>query len=337
MKEAKYYQKLEDKKVICHLCRHNCQIADGKKGICAVRKNSGGILYSLVYERLIAKNIDPIEKKPLFHFLPSSRSYSIATVGCNFKCLHCQNYEISQSPREEDIIMGSIFTAKEIVEDAYNKGCQSISYTYTEPTIYYEFAYDTAVLAKERGIKNVFVTNGYIEDKPLEDIKPYLDAANIDLKGFSEDFYRKVCGASLKGVLESILKYKKLDIWIELTTLIIPTYNDSEDELTKIARFIKQELGADTPWHVTAFYPTYKLLNVPKTPVKTLQMARNLGLAEGLNYVYTGNIPGEEGESTFCPSCRKKIIERIGFYIKKIEIESGRCKYCQHPISGIWS
>lgn len=337
MKEAKYYQKLEDKRVRCYLCRHNCLIKDGNKGLCAVRKNIDGTLYSLVYERVIAKNVDPIEKKPLFHFLPATRSYSIATVGCNFRCLHCQNYDISQIPREEDIILGSIISPEEIVSDALYYDCKSISYTYTEPTIFYEYAYDVSVIAKEKGLKNVFVTNGYIEDKPLEDIKPYLDAANVDLKGYSEEFYKKVCGATLKGVLDSLIKYKKLDIWLEVTTLIIPNYNDKEEDLKGIAKFIKNELGVDTPWHLTAFYPTYKLLDAPRTPIKTLKIAREIGLSEGLNYVYTGNIPEEDGESTYCPSCKKKIIERIGFTVKKNHVVSGRCKYCDREIAGIWS
>lgn len=337
MKEAKYYEKIEDKKVKCNLCRHHCQISEEKKGICGVRKNINGVLYSLVYERVIAKNIDPIEKKPLFHFLPATKSYSIATVGCNFRCLHCQNYEISQMPREEDTIMGSIISAEEIVNSALYYDCKSISYTYTEPTIYYEFAYDVSVLAKEKGLKNVFVTNGYIEKEPLEDISPYLDGANVDLKGFTEDFYKKVCGATLKGVLDSLINYKRLGIWLEITTLIIPGYNDKEDELKGIAKFIKENLGIDTPWHVTAFYPTYKLTSASPTPVKTLKKAREIGLSEGLNYVYTGNIPGEEGESTFCPSCKKKIIERIGFRIAKNDIIGGKCKFCNKEIAGIWS
>ncbi|MCX7990835.1 MAG: AmmeMemoRadiSam system radical SAM enzyme [Proteobacteria bacterium] len=337
MKEAKYFEKLEDKKVSCFLCRHHCIIKEDKKGICGVRKNINGSLYSLVYERVIAKNVDPIEKKPLFHFLPSTKSYSIATVGCNFRCFHCQNYEISQMPREEDTIMGSIIPVEDIVDSAIYYDCKSISYTYTEPTIFYEYAYDVAVLAKQKGLKNVFVTNGYIEKKPLEDIKPYLDGANVDLKGFSEDFYKKVCGASLKGVLESLINYKKLDIWLEITTLIIPTYNDKEEELKGVARFIKAELGEETPWHVTAFYPTYKLTDAPPTPVKTLKMAREIGFSEGLKYVYTGNIPGEEGESTYCPHCRKKIIERVGFRVSKLDIINGSCKFCNREIAGVWS
>lgn len=336
-KEAKYYEKVDGDRVRCSLCRHNCVIAKGKKGICGVRENINGLLYSLVYGRAIAKNVDPIEKKPLFHFLPSSRSYSIATVGCNFRCLNCQNYEISQMPAEEDTIMGSFMTPEEIVNSAIYYDCKSISYTYTEPTIFYEYAYDVAFLAKERGLKNVFVTNGYIEKKPLEDISPYLDGSNVDLKGFSEDFYKKVCGASLKGVLDSLINYKKLGIWLEVTTLIIPNYNDKDEELRGIAKFIKEELGDDTPWHVSAFYPTYKLLDVPETPAKTLKIAREIGLSEGLNYVYTGNIPGKEGESTFCPSCKNLVIERIGFSVTKFNLEKGSCKFCKKEIAGIWS
>jgi len=233
MKEALFYEKSEGGKVRCGLCRFRCLIADGKRGICGVRENRGGILYSLVYAKSIAEQVDPIEKKPLFHFLPGSLSFSVATMGCNFRCRHCQNYTISQLPREDGRILGTELMPDEIVERALAADCRSISYTYTEPTIFFEYAYDTAVIAHRKGLKNVFVTNGYISEEALKFIHPYLDAANIDLKAFTDSFYREVVGgAKLEEVLASIRLYKKLGIWVELTTLIIPGLNDSDEELT---------------------------------------------------------------------------------------------------------
>ncbi|GAB4441847.1 MAG: AmmeMemoRadiSam system radical SAM enzyme [bacterium] len=335
MKQARYFEKREDA-VQCFLCRHHCVIKKGHTGICGVRKNVEGVLVALTYAKAIAKHLDPIEKKPLFHFFPGSVSYSIATVGCNFRCLYCQNYDISQMPKEEGTILGEHYPPEEVVSDAENSGAKSIAYTYTEPTIFFEYAFDTAKLAKERGLYNIFVTNGYTEDKPLTDIKPYLDAANVDLKGFREEFYKKVCGATLKGVLDTLKHYKKLGIWIEVTTLVIPKYNDSDEELKDIAKFIKNELSEDTPWHVTAFYPTYKLLDAPPTSAKTLRRAWEIGKSEGLFYVYTGNIPGEKGESTFCPKCGKVIIERVGFSIRKNNLKGSDCGFCGEKISGIF-
>lgn len=336
MKQASYFVKKSDNTVQCFLCRHNCSIKNDKSGICGVRKNINGSLVALNYAKAIAKHLDPVEKKPLFHFFPGSSSYSIATVGCNFRCLYCQNYDISQMPKEQGMILGDHYPPYEVVKDALDFGALSIAYTYTEPTIFFEYAYDTAKLAKEKKLYNIFVTNGYTEDKPLTDIKPYLDAANVDLKGFREDFYKKVCGATLRGVLDTLKLYKKLDIWIEVTTLVIPGYNDSNEELRDIARFIKNELSEDTPWHVTAFYPTYKLLDAPPTSATTLRRARDIGKSEGLLYVYTGNIPGEEGEDTFCPGCGKKIINREGFRIKKIDLNVDKCRFCNTKIAGIF-
>ncbi|MCX5816106.1 MAG: AmmeMemoRadiSam system radical SAM enzyme [Proteobacteria bacterium] len=335
MREASFYEKLDDNKVHCHLCRHNCLIAESKRGICSVRENRSGILYSLVYGMPCSYHVDPIEKKPFFHFYPGSKAFSIATAGCNFRCLHCQNYEISQMPMDNTQIVGQKMSPQEVVELAQRSGCKSISYTYTEPTIFYEYAFDIAKLAKEKGIANNFVTNGYIQDEPLTAIKPFLDAANIDLKGFSEDFYRKVCGADLSRVLDTIRLYKKLGIWIELTTLIIPGHNDSEKELQGIAKFIKDELGAETPWHVSAFYPTYKLLDVNRTSPKALHRARQIGMEEGLRYVYEGNIPGSDGENTYCYNCNKPVIRRYGYSITDYNIKDGACTFCGATIGGI--
>ncbi len=325
----------EGGKVLCGLCNHRCLISDGKRGICAVRENRDGVLYSLVYDKVIAQNIDPIEKKPLFHFLPGSRSFSIATPGCNFRCLHCQNADISQLPRDhQGIITGREVQPAAIVEAAREYGCASISYTYTEPTIFFELAYDTARLAVEAGIRNVFVTNGYITPEALKTIKPWLHAANIDLKGFTEDFYRKVCGAKLQPLIDSIRLYKELGIWIEITTLVIPGHNDSDEELRKIAGFIKS-VGEDIPWHVSRFHPTYKLLDSPITPAATLSRARQIGLDSGLRYVYEGNIPGE-GEETFCPQCRKSLVKRIGFQVLDNGVKAGKCGFCGTKMDGVW-
>jgi pyruvate formate lyase activating enzyme len=335
VREASFYEKHDDHEVRCRLCRHLCLIPDGKRGICGVRQNSGGVLYTLVYGKPCSWHVDPIEKKPLYHFFPGSKAFSIATVGCNFRCLHCQNHEISQLPREEKRITGFAMSPEEVVNQARSEGCRSISYTYTEPTMFYEYAFDIARLAKEAGLANNFVTNGYIEEEPLVAIRPYLDAANIDLKGFSSAFYKKVCGANLEGVVASIGKYKSLGIWIELTTLIIPKHNDSEAELKEIAKFIANDVGRETPWHVSAFYPTYRLTDSPRTPPETLIRAREIGIEAGLRYVYTGNIPGLDGESTYCPNCKKAVVERWGFSITRYNIKTGSCAFCGTTIDGV--
>lgn len=336
MKEAMFYEKMEGGRLRCGLCRFRCLIAVGKRGHCRVRENRDGILYSLVYGRAVAEHVDPIEKKPLFHVLPGSRSYSVATVGCNFRCLHCQNYSISQ-PEEDGVEHSGVFVApKTIVERALAAGCHSIAYTYTEPTIFFEYAYDTAVLAKAAGLKNIFVSNGYITNEALACIAPYLDAANIDLKGFSEPFYREVVGASLGEVLDCIREYKRLGIWLELTTLIIPNRNDAPEELRAIAKFIADELGVDTPWHVSQFYPTYRLTGQPRTPIATLKEARRIGLEAGLRYVYEGNVPGEGGENSCCPYCGGLLLKRYGYIIEKNLLDRGRCPGCGLEVKGVW-
>ncbi|HIJ86207.1 MAG TPA: AmmeMemoRadiSam system radical SAM enzyme [Desulfuromonadales bacterium] len=334
MKEAMFYQREGDGRVRCGLCRFRCLIGDGARGICAVRENRGGTLYSLVYGRVCAESVDPIEKKPLFHLLPGSSTYSIATVGCNFHCLHCQNYSISQVAQHAPV-RGAEVSPQEIVQRAVAAGCSSISYTYTEPTIFFEFAYDTARLASEAGLKNIFVTNGYISREALAAIATFLDAANIDLKGFSESFYREVVHARLSEVLDSIIEYRRQGVWIEITTLIIPGLNDSDAELRGMAEFIAANLGVDTPWHVSGFHPTYQLTERPGTPVETLRKARQIGIAAGLHYVYEGNRPGEGGESTYCPSCSALLIERNGYRISSNSIREGFCPACGTAIAGV--
>jgi len=335
MKVAMFQGPQEAGKVRCGLCSHRCLIAPGRRGICSVRENQDGLLVTLVYDKVIARNIDPIEKKPLFHFLPGSRSFSIATPGCNFRCKHCQNADISQLPQDHGgMVLGEAMAPSEIVKAAVQHRCASISYTYTEPTIYFELAYDTAKLAHEKGIKNVFVTNGYITAEALREVRPYLDAANIDLKAFTDDFYKSVCGARLQPVLESIRLYKELGIWIEITTLIIPGHNDSENELEQIAGFIRS-VDPGIPWHVSRFHPTYKLMDRPVTPVETLKRARQIGLDAGLRYVYEGNIPGE-GEETDCWNCRRSLVKRFGFSVEEISVSEGKCAFCGAKIDGVW-
>ena len=334
MREARLYKQAAGGYTDCFVCSFRCHIADGKVGVCGVRENIGGVLYTLVYGRLISRHVDPIEKKPLYHFQPSSSSYSIATVGCNFRCLHCQNSEISQMPRDQRRILGEEASPEEIASEAFATGCSSISYTYTEPTIFMEYAYDTGVLAKEKGLKNVFVTNGYMTKECLDELKGVLDAANVDVKGFTEPFYKKVCGARLAPVLESVEYMRAIGIWVEITTLIIPTLNDSEDELRSIARWIYRT-DKSIPWHVSAFHPAYKLTDLPSTPFKTIERAREIGLEEGLRYVYTGNIPGKAGESTYCYNCKKLLIERSGFTVKKNAIVESMCPHCGTAVDGV--
>ena len=336
MKEAMFYHKLDGDRVRCGLCRFRCLIGTGKRGHCRVRENRDGVLYSLVYGRVVAEHVDPVEKKPLFHLLPGSRSYSVATVGCNFRCLHCQNYSISQPDEGSVEHSGSFIAPETVVERALAAGCRSISYTYTEPTIFFEYAYQIAKLARQAGLKNIFVTNGYITNEALAVIAPYLDAANIDLKGFTDSFYQEVVGASLGEVLDCIREYKRLGIWLELTTLVIPNRNDSEKELRDIAQFIVSEIGKETPWHVTQFYPTHRLTDEPRTPVTTLREARRIALDAGLRYVYEGNVPGEGGENSYCPSCGGLLIRRYGYLVEKNFLADGSCPGCGFAIDGIW-
>ncbi len=338
MKRADFQRTIdEEKKIVeCYLCAHNCRIKEGKRGICQVRENRDGVLYSLNYGKLISQNIDPIEKKPLFHLLPGSLSYSIATVGCNFRCQHCQNYDISQYPRlHSGTIAGKDATPEEIVVSAREHGCRSISYTYIEPTIFFEFAYDCAQLAHKSGIKNVFVSNGYTSPEATRKIAPFLDGNNIDLKAFTDKFYREVCGAKLGPVLDTISLMKELGVWVEVTTLVIPDWNDSDSELQEIARFIKS-VDPEMPWHVTRFHPTFKMTDRGATPVSTLQRARHIGLAEGLKYVFVGNMPGEDGESTICPQCKETVLERMGFTIVSQNLAGGKCGNCGQSIAGVF-
>jgi pyruvate formate lyase activating enzyme len=334
MREAMLYEGLGHQEVKCHLCAHRCLIKNQKRGICGVRENQDGRLLTLVYARAIARHVDPVEKKPLFHFQPGSRTYSIATAGCNFRCVFCQNADISQMPRDLKRILGEEFPPEQVVSACRRSGCSSISYTYTEPTIFFEYAFETAKLARAAGLKNIFVSNGYMTPEALDTIHPYLDAANVDLKAFTDEFYKEQCGAKLAPVLDSLRKLKTMGVWLEITTLLIPTLNDSDRELTAIAMFIK-DLGPETPWHVSRFHPTYRLTTVSSTPVATLRRAREIGLQAGLHHVYTGNIPGDEGEKTFCHHCGRVLIDRYGFSTGRYAIQNGRCHDCKTRVAGV--
>lgn len=333
MKKSLLFKKLPPKTVQCLTCNHFCSPSEGKRTKCGVRENRNGILYVLNNDKIIAANIDPVEKKPLFHFLPGSLTFSIATVGCNFSCLFCQNWEISQQPKPQNPILGKKITPKQIIQAALQNNCKSIAYTYTEPTIFLELALPTMKLAKKYGLFNIWVSNGYMSLYTLDLIAPYLDAINVDLKSFSKEFYQKICGARLEPVLNNLKEIIKRKIHLEITTLIIPTLNDSEKEIKQIAQFIKKELGPEIPWHVSRFYPAYKLSNFPATPIETIYKAYEIGKKQGLYFVYTGNIPlkplGINTESTICPRCQKIVIERLGFKIISYNInKKGKCRFC---------
>lgn len=333
LKEAILYEKLSKSRVRCHLCAHHCVIAEGKLGVCWVRKNVHGMLYTLVYGRTISQHVDPVEKKPLYHFYPGSRAYSIATPGCNFRCQWCQNADIAHMPRERGLIAGYEATPEQIVADARATGSRSIAYTYTEPTVFFEYAYATARLARAAGIANIYVTNGYMTSEMLETFQPYLDAANVDLKAFRQKTYNRYVGAGLGPVLDAMQAMKRLGIWLEVTTLVVPGLNDDPAELRDAARFVAQELGAETPWHLSRFFPTYHMTDRPPTPIATLRRAWEIGLQEGLRYVYLGNVAGES--NTSCHQCGRLLIRRSGYWIAENHVRDGRCPTCGTPVAGV--
>jgi pyruvate formate lyase activating enzyme len=334
MKEALFYRQEAEGAVRCSLCNHRCRIAQGKEGLCRVRKNNRGMLYSLNYGRIVAANLDPIEKKPLFHLLPGSSSYSIAASGCNFRCGFCQNWEISQIQADGPVFGGEA-SPRQVVEEAVRRKAVSVSYTYTEPTIYFEFAYDCAVLAREAGLRNIFVTNGYMTDDALKYIGPYLDAANVDLKSFRDDFYKKICHATLPPVLDTIISLRHMGIWVEVTTLIIPGVNDSHKELAEIASFLAS-VDKDIPWHISRFHPDYEMNQLSVTPPEVLQEAYHIGRSKGLHFVYIGNMPTDSSEATLCPHCSKPVVERHGFFVESNRMQHGRCGFCKGEVAGVW-
>jgi pyruvate formate lyase activating enzyme len=321
--------------VECYLCNHHCRIADGEFGVCGMRENRLGKLYTHAYGDLIAAHVDPIEKKPLYHFMPGTNSFSIATMGCNFKCSFCQNWQISQiSKRDGGSVEGYRMRPEEVVQSALDHRCRSISYTYTEPTIFFEYACEISRLARHAGLANVFVTNGYMTTEALEVIAPYLDAANVDLKSFRDEFYRKTCRGRLEPVLESIRFMKKLGIWIEVTTLIVPGTNDTDEELGNIARFLA-EVDPDIPWHLSRFHPDYRMQEIGATPLELLKGACSIGKKAGLRYIYLGNVVGEPAE-TLCPGCRNAVIRRRGFWLERNDLRETQCPRCGTHIAGVF-
>ncbi len=337
MKEAILYEKLEDKKVQCRVCNHYCTILPNKRGICGVRENKDGELFFLVYGKAISEGIDPIEKKPFFHFLPGTKSLSIATVGCNFRCENCQNWQISQASKQSGYtdleIIGEDLPAEKVIKDAIKNNCQSIAYTYTEPTIFVDYALDCMKLAHKKGLKNVWVSNGYMSDETLKLIIPYLDAINVDLKFFDNKNYQKICGGKLDPILKNLKMLKNNSVWVEVTTLAIPTLSDDPETFNKIASFIKNKLGSETPWHISAFSPeiSYKMQHIPPTEIATLKTAYTIGKKVGLKYVYTGNVPGLDSEHTYCPKCNAVVIERLGFRTDRHD-HDGNCPDCNSSV-----
>ena len=323
-----------NKEVQCLLCPRRCRLQEGMRGDCRVRINLGGRLETLVYGNPCAVHIDPVEKKPLFHLLPESTTFSIATAGCNLHCKFCQNWSISQVPPEETRNMD--MPPARVVQLALRGGCRSIAYTYSEPVVFYEYMLATAKLAREKGLKNIMVTAAYINPEPLKEICKWIDAANIDLKGFTEKYYQEVCSGLLQPVLDSIEITRKAGVWVELTNLIIPTLNDDPADIKKMCLWIKNNVGENTPLHFSRFYPMYKLKNIPLTSAETLFKAREIALEAGLRYVYVGNIPGQGGGNTYCPNCNRIVIGRIGYSIKENNLRNGKCAFCGWPIAGVW-
>ena len=332
--EALLYEKLADNKVRCQLCAHHCLIADGKRGICRVRENKAGVLYSIIYGKLIAAHVDPIEKKPMFHFYPGSRSFSIASPGCNFDCQWCQNWEISQGDSAAAAARCPYTPPQDVVSAAKREGCQSISYTYTEPTVFFEFTQDVGILAREVGLKNVYVSNGYMSPQTIALLARWLDAANVDIKAFSDEVYRKHIGARLQPVLDACSLLKQAGVWLEITTLLIPGLNDDEAQIRGLTRYIARELGAETPWHVSRFFPRYKYQNTDATSVGSIEKAMEIGKAEGLRYVYAGNIAGSA--DTYCPQCGAVLIKRTGMSTLSSRVShKGACPVCGARIAGV--
>jgi pyruvate formate lyase activating enzyme len=332
--EAKYYLKIDKKIVQCLLCPRKCTISEGGRGFCGVRENKNGKLYSLVYSNPVAVHLDPIEKKPLFHFYPGTSAFSLATVGCNLRCRFCQNWQISQAFPED--YRGYLLPPEKVIEEAKKMKAKTIAYTYTEPVVFFEYMLECAKLAKSCGIKNMFHSAGYINPEPLKEIAKYLDGANIDLKAFNQEFYNKYSFGELKTVLNTLKILKEKGVHLEITNLIIPGVNDNFEEIERMCKWIEKNLGDDVPLHFSRFYPQYKLANLPPTPVETLERAVNIAKKAGLKFVYIGNVPGHKFENTYCPKCQKILIKRRGYEILENHILNGKCKFCGEKIPGKW-
>ena len=334
IREASFYEKLPYQKTKCKLCPRECVIDDHERGYCGVRENRGGTYYTLVHSRVCAAHIDPVEKKPFFHFYPGTLAFSVATAGCNVNCKMCQNWDISQARPEQ--VHADYLPPATLAQLARDNGCDSIAYTYSEPVIFYEYVADSARAARAAGVKSAVVTGGYIQQEPLKKLCGLVDAVKVDLKGFTQKFYKEVVNGELKPVLEALSTMRKLGMWNEIVYLVIPTLNDSDAEFKGLARWMKTELGADVPVHFTRFHPEYLLKNLPPTPLETLERAKAIGDAEGLHYVYIGNVPGHPAENTYCPKCRRIVVKRSGFTIEGMFLKKGKCQYCQQEIAGIW-
>jgi pyruvate formate lyase activating enzyme len=333
--EAMFYKKLPENKIECEICPKRCKIAPLERGYCGNKENRDGKYYTLVYGAVCAAHVDPIEKKPLFHYLPGSLAFSIATAGCNFECRFCQNWQIAQYRPEQ--VRSEYMPPDKVVEIARSTGSRSIAYTYTEPVVFYTFMYDTARLARKEGIGSVMITNGYINAAPMEKLCEVLTGVKVDLKAFSEDFYKNTCSGELKPVLETLKLLKRLRMWTEIVVLLIPTMNDGKDEIRQMSRWILDHLGPDVPVHFSRFYPMYKIKNLPPTPISTLEMAHSVAREAGLHYVYLGNVWGHAAENTYCPKCKKMVIRRIGYKVASMDIRDGKCTFCGFAIPGVWS
>ncbi|HXX15615.1 MAG TPA: AmmeMemoRadiSam system radical SAM enzyme [Candidatus Eremiobacteraceae bacterium] len=332
--EAQFYEKLPYKKTRCKLCPRECVIDDRERGYCGVRENDGGSYYTLVHSRVCAAHIDPIEKKPFFHFCPGTPAFSVATAGCNVNCKMCQNWDISQSRPEQ--VRSTYLPAKELANVAQQNRCPIIAYTYSEPVVFYEYLRDAADAGHALGIKSVVVTGAFVQQDPLKKLCQGVDAIKVDLKAFSDKFYKEVVNGELKPVLDALVTMRKLGMWNEIVYLVIPTLNDSDTEFRALAQWIKSDLGVDVPLHFSRFHPEYLLKNLPPTPLETLERAKAIADAEGLHYVYLGNVPGHPAENTYCPKCHRVVIGRIGFTVTEMHLRKGKCEYCQQAIPGVW-
>ncbi len=332
--EALYYKKLEHKEVQCLLCPRECMVGDQERGYCGVRENRLGTYYTLVYNRPCTARPDPIEKKPFYHFHPRTLAYSLATAGCNMNCKYCQNWEISQVRPEQ--VRSFLMTSKDCARRAADLDCLSIAYTYTEPIVFWEYMYDCSKEARKAGIKNVMISAGFIEEKPLRALLPLMDAVKIDLKAFSDTYYREVCRGRLEPVLEALKIIREMGVWLEIVYLVLPTMNDGPDEIRALCTWVRKELGPDVPIHFSRFHPTYLMKNLPPTPVDTLERLWKIARSEGIRYPYIGNVPGHPGESTLCPECGVRLIHRTGYNVRVEALRRGTCKDCGLKIPGVW-
>jgi pyruvate formate lyase activating enzyme len=334
-REASWYRKLPESRVECQLCPRGCQVADAERGSCGVRENRGGTYHTLVYGVACAVHVDPIEKKPFFHVLPGAQSLSFATAGCNVECKFCQNWEISQFRPEQ--VRAEYLPPEALAEVARRSGLPLLSATFSEPTVFWEYVRDTALAGKRAGVRTTVVSNGYIQEQSLKDVLPHLAAMKVDLKAFSERFYREMVRGELKPVLKALEVIRASGTWLEIVVLLVTGQNDSENEVRELSRWVKANLGAEVPVHFTRFHPTYRLTNLPPTPIPTLEQAWQIGKAEGLAFCYLGNVPGHPGESTYCPGCGTRLIRRVGFQVLENAMKAGRCPSCHRAIPGVWA